>query len=130
MIHTEGARFRAITFAGASGTCIFRAHLGVYLNLVEGLLWVQDVVRSNRTTPTIPGEVALEVRDNGPGVPEAERGNIFKPYVTMRANGVGLGLAIVQQIVAAHRWEITCGANEPNGAVFRITHLKLASAAQ
>ena len=26
---------------------------GVYLNLVEGLLWVQDVVRSNRTTPTI-----------------------------------------------------------------------------
>ena len=27
-------------------------HLGVYLNLVEGLLWVQDVVRSNRTTPT------------------------------------------------------------------------------
>jgi signal transduction histidine kinase len=79
---------------------------------------------------TGPGEAALEVRDNGPGVPESERSNIFKPYVTMRANGVGLGLAIVQQIVAAHRWEITCGANHPTGAVFRLTHLKLAPGAQ
>ena len=76
-------------------------------------------------SPTGPGEAALEIRDDGPGVPESERSNIFKPYVTMRPKGVGLGLAIVQQIVAAHRWEITCGANDPRGAVFRITHLKV-----
>ena len=71
--------------------------------------------------------VVLRVSDRGPGVPEADRANIFKPYVTMREKGVGLGLAIVQQIVAAHRWEIVCTANPPRGALFRLSHLKTAA---
>lgn len=78
-----------------------------------------------RWRPAEAGEAAIEVRDNGPGVPEADRAEIFKPYVTKRPQGVGLGLAIVKQIVAAHRWEIACEANEPRGAVFRLTHLRL-----
>ena len=45
----------------------------------------------------------------------------------MRPKGVGLGLAIVQQIVSAHRWEIVCDANQPRGAVFRLTHLRTVS---
>jgi signal transduction histidine kinase len=69
---------------------------------------------------------SLEVRDNGPGVPPARRQEIFKPYFTTRPEGTGLGLAIVQQIVLAHGWEIECLPNEPKGAIFRITHLKLA----
>jgi signal transduction histidine kinase len=44
----------------------------------------------------------------------------------MQPKGVGLGLAIVQQIVSAHGWEIICVENRPRGAVFRISHLKLA----
>jgi signal transduction histidine kinase len=71
----------------------------------------------------------LEVRDNGPGVPPERRQEIFKPYFTTRPEGAGLGLAIVQQIVLAHGWEIKCVPNEPNGAIFRITHLKLAGKA-
>ena len=71
-------------------------------------------------------EAALEIRDNGPGVPAERRGEIFKPYFTTQAGGTGLGLAVVQQIVLAHGWEIECLANTPKGAVFRITHLKLA----
>jgi len=70
------------------------------------------------------GGVVLEICDDGPGVPEAERLNIFKPYVTMRPKGVGLGLAIVHQIIAAHNWEITCHARQPTGAIFRIAHLR------
>ncbi len=73
------------------------------------------------------GEAVLEVADDGPGVPEADRASIFKPYVTMREKGAGLGLAIVHQIVAAHRWEIVCTANAPRGALFRLSHLKLAA---
>ncbi len=80
-----------------------------------------------RWTAITPTEAALEICDDGPGVPAADRTNIFKPYVTMRPKGVGLGLAIVHQIVAAHRWEIACLANEPHGAIFRITHLKMAA---
>ena len=71
-------------------------------------------------------EASLEVRDDGPGVPPERRQEIFKPYFTTNQKGTGLGLAVVQQIVLAHGWEIECLANEPKGAVFRITHLKLA----
>jgi signal transduction histidine kinase len=71
-------------------------------------------------------EASLDVRDNGPGVPPEHRSDIFKPYVTMQKTGTGLGLAVVQQIVLAHGWEIQCLPNEPAGAIFHITHLKLA----
>jgi len=72
--------------------------------------------------------VLLEIRDNGPGVPSEHRNEIFKPYFTTHQKGTGLGLAVVHQIVLAHGWEIDCRSNEPRGAIFRITHLKLASA--
>jgi signal transduction histidine kinase len=72
-------------------------------------------------------EGTLEVRDNGPGVPPDRTAEIFKPYFTTQKTGTGLGLAVVQQIVLAHGWEIQCIANEPKGAVFRLSHLKLKS---
>ncbi len=70
----------------------------------------------------------LEVRDNGPGVPPENRAEIFKPYFTTTQKGTGLGLAVVQQIVLAHGWEIECLANQPQGAIFRLSQLKLAAA--
>jgi len=73
------------------------------------------------------GEAVLEVRDDGPGVPPENRQEIFKPYFTTQQKGAGLGLAVVQQIVLAHGWEIACLGNEPRGAVFRLTHLKIAA---
>ena len=72
-------------------------------------------------------DALLEIRDNGPGVPPDRRTEIFKPYFTTTEKGTGLGLAVVQQIVLAHGWEIECLPNEPRGAIFRITHLKLAA---
>lgn len=69
-------------------------------------------------------EATLEIRDNGPGVPPENRQDIFKPYFTTTQKGTGLGLAVVHQIILAHGWEIACAANEPRGAVFRISHLK------
>jgi two-component system nitrogen regulation sensor histidine kinase GlnL len=46
----------------------------------------------------------LEIRitDNGPGVPSHVRECLFEPFVTTKANGTGLGLALVAKIVAAH----------------------------
>jgi signal transduction histidine kinase len=69
----------------------------------------------------------IEIRDDGPGVPPERRQEIFKPYFTTHQKGTGLGLAVVQQIVLAHGWEIECLPNDPKGAIFRITHLKLAA---
>jgi signal transduction histidine kinase len=67
----------------------------------------------------------IEISDTGPGVPPENRAEIFKPYFTTNQEGTGLGLSIVQQIILAHGWEIECVANEPQGALFRISHLKL-----
>jgi signal transduction histidine kinase len=70
-------------------------------------------------------EAVIEVRDDGPGVPPDRRQEIFKPYFTTNQKGTGLGLAVVQQIVLAHGWEIECLPNDPKGAIFRISHLKV-----
>ena len=71
-------------------------------------------------------EATLEVRDDGPGVAPERREEVFKPYFTTNQKGTGLGLAVVQQIVLAHGWEIACLGNEPKGAVFRVSHLQAA----
>jgi signal transduction histidine kinase len=70
-------------------------------------------------------EAFIEISDNGPGVPAENRAEIFKPYFTTNEEGTGLGLAVVQQIVLAHGWEIECLPNEPAGALFRISHIKV-----
>ena len=74
-------------------------------------------------------DAVLEIFDDGPGVPEGDRVSIFKPYVTMRPKGVGLGLAIVHQIASAHHWDVVCEENQPRGAVFRFSRLKIAAPA-
>jgi signal transduction histidine kinase len=72
------------------------------------------------------GRVALEVADNGPGVPESERRRIFAEFergraaTSTRAAGFGLGLAIVRAIVRAHGGRIELGDNPGGGALFRV----------
>ncbi len=73
------------------------------------------------------GEAAIEIRDDGPGVAPENRTEVFKPYFTTQPKGTGLGLAVVQQIVRAHGWEIECAPNEPKGAIFRIKGMRVTS---
>jgi signal transduction histidine kinase len=68
-------------------------------------------------------EIVLAVRDTGPGVPDDQRLDIFKPYFTTHEQGSGLGLAIVRQIVLAHGWNIDYLPNEPRGATFQLTKI-------
>lgn len=76
------------------------------------------------------GEVAVRIADSGPGVPEEIRGEIFRPYVSARDKGTGLGLAVVRQIAVAHHWEVRCGASDDlGGAEFVISGLRQASQA-
>lgn len=48
----------------------------------------------------------LRVEDNGPGFPEALRDRLFKPFVTDKAHGTGLGLAVTRDIALAHGGQI------------------------
>lgn len=62
----------------------------------------------------------ITVRDNGPGIPEKSRGQIFNPYFTTREGGTGLGLAISRHIVESHGGDITVSSSPGKGALFSI----------
>ena len=63
----------------------------------------------------------IEVADNGPGINEANQAHIFEPFFTQRAGGVGLGLAVVRQIVQAHGGDIRYSSSQFGGAQFTIS---------
>jgi signal transduction histidine kinase len=69
---------------------------------------------------TRSGRAEIEVADNGPGVPEALRQDIFLPFFTTKPEGTGVGLSLARQVVLAHRGTISVGDREGGGALFRI----------
>jgi signal transduction histidine kinase len=64
--------------------------------------------------------VELEVRDNGPGMSEAQKERAFDPYFTTRTEGTGLGLAIVRGTVESLGGRIRLDTSPGRGAQFRI----------
>ncbi len=64
--------------------------------------------------------VRLQVRDNGPGIPEEVRERLFQPFVSGRSGGSGLGLAIVQRAVEAHRGLVLVDSVPGSGTTFTI----------
>jgi two-component system, sensor histidine kinase FlrB len=65
------------------------------------------------------GRAQIVVSDNGPGVPPHLRERIFEPFFTTRAQGNGIGLAIVRSVVEAHQGSVSL-ADAPRGATFII----------
>jgi signal transduction histidine kinase len=64
--------------------------------------------------------VAVRLTDNGAGIPEAIREEIFNPFVTTKKTGVGLGLSIVSKIVDGHHGSIRLDQGPQGGASFTI----------
>jgi PAS domain S-box-containing protein len=64
--------------------------------------------------------VRIEVRDDGPGIPEEIRKRLFQPFVSARPGGSGLGLAIVQRAVEAHRGRVLVDSKPGAGTVFTV----------
>ncbi|HCP55663.1 MAG TPA: histidine kinase, partial [Pseudomonas sp.] len=70
----------------------------------------------------------LEVEDDGPGIPEAEREQVFKRFYRSRNEGLGagLGLAIVGEICSAHQARISLQQVLPHGLLVRVEFSQLA----
>jgi PAS domain S-box-containing protein len=77
-----------------------------------------------RAETVLGGEpsVALEVHDDGPGVPEPLRERIFDPFFTTRPDGTGLGLAVCAHVVSNHGGDIRVTTSPMGGACF-VIHL-------
>ncbi|MFM1745655.1 MAG: hypothetical protein RLZZ630_1592 [Bacteroidota bacterium] len=78
------------------------------------------------TLTTGQGEAVVVVEDQGPGIPERERSQIFKKFYrignedTRKTKGTGLGLYIAQHIVSLHGGKIAVKSGAPTGAQFEI----------
>lgn len=84
------------------------------------------VETTERDLPTVrigclSSEPGLYVADDGPGIPEDIRDEIFEQGFTTTESGTGFGLAIVSQIVTAHGWDISVSESWDGGARFEIS---------
>jgi two-component system sensor histidine kinase/response regulator len=67
------------------------------------------------------GTTVLAVEDNGPGIPESLHETLFKPFVTTKHKGNGLGLAICRKILEEHGGSLDFDRGRRSGARFEIT---------
>ena len=74
--------------------------------------------RADGTGQSLP--LQIEIIDDGPGLPEHIKGDVFDPFVSGRENGTGLGLALVSKIISEHGGWISV-TSVPGNTVFRIS---------
>ena len=121
-----GAKADEELFLTGSDILIYR----MLYNLVE------NAIKYNRTDGTVTvsakrekNEVVLTVSDTGNGIDEAFREQIFEPFFRIdksrsrELGGVGLGLAMVREVVRVHDGTIEVYTNEHNGTTFKVCGL-------
>ena len=60
-------------------------------------------------------QLKIQVMDNGPGLSPSQKQHMMEPFYTTKSNGTGLGLAVVQAVVRAHRGEFTLADSDLGG---------------
>jgi len=73
------------------------------------------------TEMTDEGWSRVSVADTGPGIADDVRERLFQPFMTTKAQGMGVGLSISRSIIEAHGGRIWAEANPGGGALFRFT---------
>jgi signal transduction histidine kinase len=93
----------------------------VLLNLARNALEA-GAHRLQCTAAREDGIVAIDIIDDGPGLPPKARDNLFRPFFgSARPGGSGLGLAIARELMRAHGGELTLVSSTGGGTVFRLT---------
>src|SRR6266513_869492 len=79
------------------------------------------VVRGDIIDGEETGFQRISVTDNGPGIPVDAFSKLFRPFFTTKANGTGLGLAVVQKIIVQHGGQVEVRNRAAGGAEFIVT---------
>ena len=98
----------------------------VILNLImNGIEAMKDTPRENRIitvrTSRVGNFAELSISDRGSGIPEDKVEDVFQPFYTSKAEGMGMGLSIARTIIEAHHGLISAKNRDHGGASFRIT---------
>lgn len=65
-------------------------------------------------------QISLNITDDGPGIPDSVKARIFEPFITTRVNGTGLGLAVIDAVVRAHKGSVSVKDADEKGTCFTI----------
>jgi len=65
-------------------------------------------------------QIQLKITDDGPGIPDSIKPRIFEPFITTRTSGTGLGLAVVDAVIRAHKGTVTVENASESGTCFTI----------
>jgi len=74
-----------------------------------------------RTARLDADHLQVDVADTGPGIAEDIAPQLFQPFVTSKAGGMGIGLSISRRIIQSHGGDLTYRKNEAGGATFSFT---------
>jgi signal transduction histidine kinase len=95
----------------------------VLLNFIRNAtIALEHFNRENKTLEIVQllnkGSVTVSVRDNGPGINEEIKEKLFKPFITSRSSGFGIGLALSRSIIEKHKGDIWANNLAEGGAEF------------
>ncbi len=94
--------------------------IGNACDALEGRADASIVLSTDRETQREREGVSILIRDNGPGFDEKMITQVFEPYVTGKAKGTGLGMAIVKRIVQAHGGFVVIHNNDSGGGQVKV----------
>jgi signal transduction histidine kinase len=93
----------------------------VILNLVaNGIDAMKENCIITIQTSRVEKFAELSVSDRGPGIPKDKLKEVFQPFVTSKAEGMGMGLSIARTIVEAHNGKVWAQNRDHGGATFRV----------
>ena len=99
-----------------------QAFVNLIRNAIDALAETPPARRQIRIRSVIRADdVEVSVSDTGTGLPKEIIGNLFTPFVTTKAHGLGIGLTITRTIIDAHGGTIAAQENLNGGATFTVT---------
>ncbi|APR77909.1 Signal transduction histidine kinase CheA [Minicystis rosea] len=106
--------------------------MNLMLNAAEAMSEIEGRPRELvvRTDLDSTGHVLVTIRDTGTGIPDLELGQIWNPFHTTKAGGMGIGLSISRTIVDDHKGRLWATRNEDHGMTFHFTVPSYESAAR